>query len=107
MLNLCHHLLLQMINYTITHKVEWYDNYEVLGDDIVIFDPEVASRYFDIMENKLGVSCNKSKSLLAPNRPVVEFAKRVSIGLEEVSPLSWRQLRSLDSLVGRASIASD
>jgi hypothetical protein len=107
MLNLCHHMLLQMINYTIHHKVVWYDNYEVLGDDIVIFDKEVADRYKEIMEVKLGVKCNEAKSLIAPNRAVIEFAKRVSIGLDEVSPLSWRQLRSLDSLAGRCAIVTD
>jgi hypothetical protein len=40
------------------------------------------------MEGDLGVGCNKSKSLIAKDRPVVEFAKRVSIGPEEVSPFS-------------------
>jgi len=81
-------MLLQMINYTIHRKVKWYDNYEVLGDDIVIFDKEVADRYKEIMEVKLGVKCNEAKSLISPNRAVIEFAKRVSIGRREVSPLS-------------------
>jgi len=82
-------MIIQMIAFEKSKKITWNEDYEVLGDDIVIYDPEIASRYFDIMENDLGVSCNVSKSLLAPGRPVVEFAKRVSIGPEEVSALSW------------------
>lgn len=88
MLNLCHHLLLQKINSDLYGGNKWYTNYEVLGDDIVIFDKKVATMYFHIMENDLGVSCNVSKSLIAPDRPVIEFAKRVSIGKVEVSPFS-------------------
>jgi len=100
-------MILQMINYYLYRQVKWYVNYEVLGDDIVIFNKQVADLYLDVMENHLGVQCNKSKSLLAPDRPVVEFAKRVSIGAFEVSAFSWRQFRSLDSLMGRAAIAVD
>lgn len=60
----------------------------MLGDDIVIFDKAVADQYLLVMESYLDVKCNQSKSLLAPSRPVIEFAKRVSIGTEEVSPFS-------------------
>jgi len=79
----------------------------VLGDDIVIFDKRVADQYLTVMESYLDVKCNKSKSLLAPTRPVIEFAKRGSIGDAEVSAFSWRQLRSFDSLMGRACVAAD
>jgi hypothetical protein len=60
----------------------------VLGDDIVIFDKQVADRYLTIMEGQLDVKCNQSKSLIAPSRAVIEFAKRVSIGKAEVSAFS-------------------
>jgi hypothetical protein len=88
MLNLCHHLILQYINKTLYMKDKWYDNYEVLGDDIVIFDPKVAVLYRKVMEDQLGVNCNQSKSLISPNRAVIEFAKRVAINGKEVSPFS-------------------
>lgn len=107
MLNLCHHLILQYICINLYTKVKWYECYEVLGDDIVIFDERVASRYLEVMEGLLDVKCNQSKSLIAPSRPVIEFAKRVSIGQAEVSAFSWRQMRSFDSLMGRACIAAD
>lgn len=60
----------------------------MLGDDIVIFDKKIADLYLEYMEGGLGVACNISKSLISPDRPVVEFAKRVSIGMKEVSPFS-------------------
>lgn len=107
MLNLCHHLILQYICSQIYGLGKWYECYEVLGDDIVIFDRKVADRYLELMEKQLDVACNQSKSLIAPTRPVIEFAKRVSIGQDEVSAFSWRQLRSFDSLFGRAAVAAD
>jgi hypothetical protein len=89
MLNLTHHLICQYINISILKRTfVWHENYEVLGDDIVIFDPKLAFHYRMVMENQLGVACNVSKSLLAPDRPVFEFAKRVSIGMDEVSGFS-------------------
>jgi len=88
MLNLTHHLLLQYINRLLYKEDKWYVNYEVLGDDIVIFDPKVAALYVKIMEGDLDVKCNVSKSLIAPDRPVIEFAKRTSIGNDEVSAFS-------------------
>jgi hypothetical protein len=107
MLNLCHHLILQYINFSIYKVEKWYENYEVLGDDIVIYDRQVADHYIKLMEGGLDVQCNKSKSLLAPHRAVIEFAKRISIGESEVSAFSWRQICSFDSLLGRASVAVD
>lgn len=88
MLNLTHHLILQRINNSLYGPGKWYTNYEVLGDDVVIFDPRLASIYFKVMEDGLGVKCNLAKSLIAPERPVFEFAKRVAIGKVEVSPFS-------------------
>lgn len=92
MLNLTHHLILQYLNRLIyrpgVDKNKWYENYEVLGDDIVIFDKQVADKYLDLLEGQLDVKCNVSKSLIAPDRPVIEFAKRCSIGLKEVSAFS-------------------
>jgi hypothetical protein len=89
MLNLTHHLLLQYLNIQVYGNLgKWFENYEVLGDDIVIFDKKVADHYIKLMEGDLDVKCNISKSLIAPDRPVIEFAKRTSIGLDEVSAFS-------------------
>jgi hypothetical protein len=76
------------MNRLIYKEDKWFENYEVLGDDIVIFDPKVADLYVKIMEGDLDVKCNISKSLVAPDRPVIEFAKRTSIGNDEVSAFS-------------------
>lgn len=54
-------------------KRSWYDNYELLGDDIVIFDSEVATHYLEIMA-ELGVAINLSKSVVSKNE-TFEFAK--------------------------------
>jgi hypothetical protein len=88
MLNLCHHLILQYLNIQVYGVQKWYENYEVLGDDIVIFDKEIADRYIKLLEGDLDVKCNIAKSLIAPERPVIEFAKRTSIGEAEVSAFS-------------------
>jgi len=79
----------------------------VLGDDIVIFDSKVATLYLRVMEDCLGVKCNEAKSLISPKRPIIEFAKRIAIAGEEVSAFSWREARSFDTLMGRASLASN
>jgi hypothetical protein len=76
MLALCHHLLVQLAvrqAYPDFKMDEWFDNYELLGDDIVIFDDKVAKTYLLIM-GRLGVGINLSKSVVASNNSF-EFAK--------------------------------
>jgi hypothetical protein len=51
----------------------WYSGYEVLGDDIVFFEKDVAQEYLSLMD-LLGVPINLSKSVIATN-PTFEFAK--------------------------------
>jgi hypothetical protein len=48
----------------------------VLGDDIVIFDPRVAHKYYELMTTVLKVGINLSKSISSRNRLVLEFAKK-------------------------------
>jgi len=66
---------------------EWYDNYEVLGDDIGICDHVVAHKYLEIMKY-LGVEVNVSKSVISPTGSTVEFAKRIAVDKVDVSSLS-------------------
>jgi hypothetical protein len=86
MLALTHHLILQYCNHQVygltTNKkclltVKWYDNYEILGDDIIIFDAKVAQKYLEVMKG-LGVEINLSKSIQSTNG-TFEFAKRLII----------------------------
>lgn len=60
----------------------------MLGDDIQIFDSEVAAKYLEVCES-LGVSINLSKSVVSEQLiPVVEYAKRTSMKGADVSALS-------------------
>jgi hypothetical protein len=77
----------------------WYDNYEITGDDLVLFDKEVANEYLSIMED-IGVPINQTKSVIA-NKPAVEYLKVTTLKGENVSALSWRMLVSNNSFMGR------
>jgi hypothetical protein len=59
----------------------------VLGDDIIIFDKALAQKYLDYMSS-IGVPINTYKSVVSESAPIVEYAKRTSIGLQDVSPVS-------------------
>lgn len=90
MLALTHHLLVQLAyklayEYVgVSYKGYWFKGYEVLGDDIVIFDSKVATKYLDIMRN-LGVEINLSKSISSKSGTALEFAKRTVIKFDQDS----------------------
>lgn len=65
----------------------WYDNYEVVGDDIQIFDQDVALTYVRIMA-ELGVGLTMAKSVISPLGDTIEFVKRLSHKGEDVSAIS-------------------
>lgn len=77
MLAVTHHFIVQrafQIARPVTwSQTKWYDNYELLGDDIVIFDKDVALVYLDLMKF-FGVGINLKKSVVATNNSF-EFAK--------------------------------
>jgi hypothetical protein len=81
--------------------VRWFPLYVVLGDDVVIFDKDVASQYLILMDD-LGLAINISKSVVSVNGSF-EFAKRFIVRGQDVSPLSFRELDvsmlSLDAMV--------
>jgi len=74
-----------------------------LGDDIVIFDEEVATSYLELM-SRLGVEINLSKSVVSANE-TFEFAKVTGHKGKDVSALPWKAFMSQDSVLGRANIA--
>lgn len=53
----------------------WFDDYIILGDDVVIHNTNVAKRYQEIITKTLGVSISQSKSLVS--KDTFEFAKRI------------------------------
>jgi len=104
MLALTHHAIVQYANYLLGNKNNWTEAYEVLGDDIVIFDPSLAKKYEELM-GLYGVELNMAKSVISHGKqPVVEFAKRTSFKGKDVSPLSLKMFLNQDSFAGRLSI---
>lgn len=110
MLAVTHHLIVQYayrVAYGVPmslvfNKDTWYTNYEVLGDDIILFDKDVAKQYLIMMES-LGVPINTSKSVCA-TVAVTEYAKVTSLNGQNVSALSWKMFMSGNSLMGRVNI---
>jgi hypothetical protein len=76
MLALSHHFIVQIAAQRANLK-GWFSDYALLGDDIVIANPFVASHYLYIMRDYFGVEINLSKSLES-NNGVSEFAKRLN-----------------------------
>lgn len=73
----------------------------MLGDDIVIFDRDLATKYLEVM-NALGVEINPTKSV-SSSLPIFEFAKRFVVNGVNVSSLSFQQLISSTSLGARVA----
>jgi len=107
MLNLVHHMMIQFIAVHLgkVPRGEWYLDYIVLGDDLALFDKEVADRYLSLCK-QLGVGINLSKSIVAENRPVLEFAKRTSINGVDVSALPFKEIISSNNFFGRLAITT-
>jgi hypothetical protein len=105
MLAVTHHFLVQYCAQLAGKRLpgDWYDNYELLGDDIILFDEEVARQYLLLMEG-IGVPINLSKSVVARNN-TIEFAKVTVTADQNVSALSWKMFISQNTMMGRANIA--
>jgi len=101
-LAITHHWILQYCSTQIGNFSKWEERYEVLGDDIVIFDDSLAKKYLEIMEG-LGVEINLSKSIVSPNNPVFEFAKRTIVSGANVSSISFQQVMSQTSIGARVA----
>lgn len=98
-LALTHHWILQYCS-NLLGRSGWEDNYEILGDDLVVFDSALADKYLEIAKI-LGVEINLTKSISSQDRPVFEFAKRTCFGNSDLSPISIKQLLSNDQLSER------
>jgi hypothetical protein len=80
---LTHHFVVKYVA-----KSHSFSDYMVLGDDILIFNPVVAEAYKQFMSD-LGVNLNLSKSFVSkdPKHVYGEFAKRVFVGMDEITAL--------------------
>jgi hypothetical protein len=103
MLALTHHLIVQYSSYQVYKNEDWFENYELLGDDIVIFDKEVSAIYLSIMTD-LGVEINLSKSVISLDGGTVEFAKKTFLNGVNVSSMPWAAMMTVKSPMAMASL---
>jgi hypothetical protein len=99
-LAITHHWIMQLCSYISTSSWDWDERYEVLGDDIVIFDTDLANTYLEVMK-LLGLEINISKSIVSHNLPTFEFAKRTFSNGNLVSGITYSQINSCTSLSSR------
>lgn len=94
MLALTHHYIVNMAAWEAGHsKRTLFLDYAVLGDDIVIWDPKVASFYQSIMKS-LGVELGLAKSVISPDGLGLEFAKKTILKGVDVSPFPLKEARA-------------
>jgi len=76
MLAMTHHAIVQFSARKggVTDGTVWFQDYAVLGDDVIIWEKRVAQAYLAVMQ-ELGVDISSSKSL-SSGSGVFEFAKR-------------------------------
>jgi hypothetical protein len=84
--SLTHHLLVQYAAFAVYRKVEWFTDYALLGDDIVLADKEVAEAYL-VLLSQIGVEYGLAKSLISSTGGF-EFAKRTFVSGRDASPIS-------------------
>jgi hypothetical protein len=87
-LAITHHFLVQCAAWEagVTPAGTWFQDYAVLGDDLVIFNQKVKVSYLKIV-NAIGVQCGIAKSLLSPKGIAIEFAKRTFWKGIDISPI--------------------
>jgi hypothetical protein len=104
MLALTHHFIVQYSVYRARGQyLGWYPAYEILGDDIVLFEHDIYLEYLQIL-SELGVPANAAKSIPSPNRSSCEFAKRSSLDDHDVSGLSWKEFFQGNNLPGKINL---
>jgi hypothetical protein len=99
-LAITHHWVVQLASFNVYQTLSWNLNYEILGDDLVIFDAKLADEYLKIMQD-LGCEINLNKSIISKSRPVFEFAKRLCWGNHIVSGISLNQIMAGNSIGAR------
>lgn len=84
--SLTHHFLVQYAAYKVFQKVEFFLDYALLGDDIVIAHKKVAEAYLALL-SEIGVEYGLAKSLISSTGGF-EFAKRTFVAGKDASPIS-------------------
>nr|QDW65425.1 putative RNA-dependent RNA polymerase [Rhizoctonia solani mitovirus 37] len=88
-LAITHHYMVQVSSWLagVTPVGQWFTDYAVLGDDLVIFNQRVKVHYLKVVA-AMGVQCGAHKSLLSPRGVAIEFAKRTLYKGIDISPIS-------------------
>jgi hypothetical protein len=86
---LTHHFLVQSA-YWECGGVGWFEDYALLGDDLVVGNARVASKYLQLC-GELGIPINQSKSLISDNGSF-ELAKQFVYKGRILSPFSFREM---------------
>jgi len=87
---LTHHAFVQFA-WRLSGGSGWFKDYALLGDDIMIANHKVASKYRWLCQ-QVGVDISLAKSM-ASNQRSFEFAKRVFFRGEDVSGFPWKLWR--------------
>jgi len=93
MLALTHHFIVQYAAFKVYRRKQWFTDYVILGDDLLVLDPKVAKMYLRVMSD-LGVEVGLAKSLVS----VIgygEFAKKFFNSESIVSGYSLKEFSSL------------
>jgi hypothetical protein len=100
MLAFTHHALVQWAAFRagVIKLGEWFADYAVLGDDIVIANSKVAAAYLEVM-NLLGVVVGLHKSLISNSGTALEFAKRFIVRGVSASPIPLLELKAAVSSI--------
>lgn len=85
-----------------------FQSYQLLGDDIIIWDETVAESYQSVMD-EIGVTISSQKTIITqdPHNSVGEFAKRIFQNGIEISPLSPTLISTLRSIYSMPAIIKE
>jgi hypothetical protein len=82
---LCHHFVIYWACQNLNKN--WLTSkYKLLGDDIIIWDGDIALEYKKLCQY-LGVNISEQKTIIG--KTLFEFAKRIYFGTDQVSPISF------------------
>jgi len=99
MFALTHHLVVQYCYFKVTKKLRWFNQYALLGDDIVIWHTKVAEFYQQFMYD-IGVEINLTKSFIGLTNSG-EFAKRHFLNGHNISGFGYAMIKRANaSLTG-------
>jgi hypothetical protein len=103
---LSHHLVVRY-SAELVGKTNFTD-YQLLGDDIILWDEAVAESYQSLMSD-IGVTISSSKTVISEclDNSVGEFAKRIFQNGTEISPLSPTLLMMSSSLYAMPAIIKE